>query len=99
MQSNANAIYLLPALPTLWIEGTIKGIIAKNGAQVDMTWENGKLTTATILNVTGKTMAIHYDKVKKIQLIIDGKSKVLKVTNGRFELPNSKAGQQFQLKF
>jgi len=99
LQSNDNAIYLLPALPTLWTEGTIKGIIAKNGAQVDMTWENGKLTTATILSVTGKTMTIHYDKVKKIQLIIDGKSKVLKATNGRFELPNSKAGQQFQLKF
>lgn len=99
LQSNANAIYLLPALPTLWTEGTINGIIAKNGAQVDMTWENGKLTTANILNVTGKTMTIHYDKVKKIQLIVNGKSKVLKATNGRFELPNSKAGQQFQLRF
>lgn len=99
LQSNANAIYLLPALPTLWTEGTINGIIAKNGAQVDMTWEDGKLTTANILNVTGKTMTIHYDKVKKIQLIVNGKSKVLKATNGRFELPNSKAGQQFQLRF
>lgn len=99
LQSNANATYLLPALPTLWTEGTIKGIIAKNGAQVDMTWENGKLTTVNILNVTGKTMTIHYDKVKKIQLIVNGKSKVLKATNGRFELPSSNAGQQFQLKF
>lgn len=99
LQSNANEIYLLPALPTLWTEGIIKGIIAKNGAQLDMTWKNGKLESATILNVTGKTMTIHYDKVKKIQLIVNGKSKVLKATNGRFELPNSKAGQQFQLRF
>lgn len=99
LQSNSADLYLLPALPTLWKEGTIKGIIAKNGAQLDMTWENGKLTTATILSVTGKTMMIHYDKVKKIQLIVDGKSKVLKATNGRFVLPSSKAGQQFQLKF
>lgn len=99
LQSNANAIYLLPALPTLWTEGTIKGIIAKNGAQLDMTWKNGKLESVTILNVTGKTMTIHYDKVKKIQLTVNGKSKVLKATNGRFELPNSKVGQQFQLRF
>ncbi|MEN9908044.1 MAG: hypothetical protein RLZZ540_1193 [Bacteroidota bacterium] len=99
LQSNANAIYLLPALPSLWKEGAIKGIIAKNGAQVDMTWENGKLTTATILNVTGKMMDIHYDKVKKIQLIVDGKSKVLKVMNGRFELPKSAVGKKMEIKF
>lgn len=99
LQSNANTLYLLPALPSLWKEGTIKGIVAKNGAQVDMTWENGKLQSANIINVTGKTMSVHYDKVKKIQLIINGKLKVLKAKNGQFELPNSKAGQQFQLKF
>lgn len=99
LQSNHSDIYLLAALPSLWTEGTIKGIVAKNGAQVDMTWKNGKLELANIINVTGKTMTIHYDKVKKIQLIIDGKSKVLKAKNGQFELPNSKAEQQFQLKF
>jgi len=99
LQSNSTDIYLLPALPSVWKEGTIKGIIAKNGAQVDMIWKNGRLESAKIINVTGKTMNINYDKVKKIELIVDGKLKILKAKNGRFELPNSKIGQEFQLKF
>lgn len=99
LQSNNSDIYLLPALPSLWTEGTIKGIIAKNGAQIEMTWKNGTLETANIINLTGKTIYVHYAKAKKIQLDIDGKSSVLKASEGRFKLPNSLPGQTFVLKF
>lgn len=99
LQSNNSDIYLLPALPSLWTEGTIKGIIAKNGAQIEMTWKNGTLETANIINLTGKTIYVHYAKAKKIQLDIDGKSSVLKASEGRFKLPNSHLGQTFVLKF
>jgi len=99
LQSNSTDLYLLPALPYVWKEGTIKGIIAKNGAQIDVTWKNGKLENAKILNVTGKPMDIQYDKVKKIELIVDGKSIILKASEGRFKLPNSRPGQTFTLKF
>lgn len=99
LQSNNSDIYLLPALPSLWTEGTIKGIIAKNGAQIEMTWKNGTLETANIINLTGKTIYVHYAKAKKIQLDIDGKSSVLKASKGRFKLPNSHPGQTFVLKF
>lgn len=99
LQSNNSDIYLLPALPSLWTEGTIKGIIAKNGAQIEMTWKNGTLETANIINLTGKTIYVHYAKAKKIQLDIDGKSSVLKASEGRFKLPNSHPGQTFVLKF
>jgi alpha-L-fucosidase 2 len=99
LQSNATDVYLLPALPSVWKEGTIKGIIAKNGAQIDMTWKNGTLETANIINLTGKMMYIHYAKAKKIQLDIDGKSMVLKASKGCFKLPNSHSEQTFVLKF
>ena len=99
LQSNSTDVYLLPALPSVWTEGTIKGIIAKNGAQIDMTWKNGKLETVNIINLTGKTMYINYNKAKKIQLGIDGKSIILKASDGRFKLPNSLPGQIFGLKF
>jgi alpha-L-fucosidase 2 len=99
LQSNNSDIYLLPALPSVWKEGTIKGIIAKNGAQIDMTWKNGTLENTKILNITGKPMTIHYDKVKKIKCLVEGKSTILKATKGQFKLPNSKAGQVFQLQF
>ena len=98
LQSNSTDVYLLPALPSLWKEGSIKGIVAKNGAQIDMTWKNGILENAKILNITGKPFYIHYDKVKKAQLTIDGKSIILKAINGRFKLPKSRPGQIFELK-
>lgn len=99
LQSSTTDLYLLPALPTLWKEGNIQGIIGKNGAQIDMSWENGMLKTAAVLNVTGNPMYIIYTKTNKIQLGYNGKSTVLKAVKGRFELPKSKAGQLFQLKF
>ena len=99
LQSNNSDIYLLPALPTLWKEGTIKGFIAKNGAQIDITWKNGELETAKILNVTGKSMNIHYRNAKTIQLLVDGKWKTLKAYKGQFVLPKNKAEQLFELKF
>ncbi len=99
LQSNATDVYLLPALPSVWKEGTIKGIIAKNGAQIDMTWKNGTLENAKILNVTGKSMNIYYDKAKKIKLDIDGKSSVLKESDGHFKLPKSNLGQLFTIQF
>lgn len=99
LQSNSTDVYLLPALPSVWKEGTIKGIIGKNGAQIDMAWKNGTLENAKILNVTGKPMNIHYAKAKKLQLDINGKSIVLKSADGRFKLPKSSPGQTFELKF
>ncbi|TDD99668.1 glycoside hydrolase family 95 protein [Flavobacterium cellulosilyticum] len=99
LQSNTNAIYLLPALPSVWKEGTIKGIIAKNGAQIEMTWKNGTLENAKILNITGKPMFVNYTKAKKIQLDIDGKSTLLKASSGHFKLPKSSPGQIFTLQF
>ncbi len=59
MQSHEGYIDLLPALPSTWKEGSIKGIRSKGGFVIDMKWKDGRLTEASILSEQGGNCRLH----------------------------------------
>ncbi len=53
LQSHDGAIHLLPALPDRWKNGALKGIRARGGFTLDMTWKDGKLTGLVVYSALG----------------------------------------------
>lgn len=48
MQSHEDAIHLLPALPSVWKDGEIKGLKARGNYEIDMVWKDNKVSELTI---------------------------------------------------
>jgi alpha-L-fucosidase 2 len=74
LQSHTEEIELLPALPGAWPKGFIKGLRARGGFTIDLEWNDGQLSQATIRSDLGKPARVRYGDVVRTLDVAKGQS-------------------------
>ncbi len=73
-QSCAGEIDLLPALPKAWPTGSVKGLRARGGFELDIQWKNGKLANVTVRSLIGGSCRLRYGPVTRDLTLAKGQN-------------------------
>jgi alpha-L-fucosidase 2 len=65
IQSHAGYVELLPTLPEQWNTGSVIGLMARGGFQVDMTWDDGELSSVSIVSKLGNPLILKHGALEK----------------------------------
>jgi alpha-L-fucosidase 2 len=74
IQSHAGEISLLPALPTGWTDGSVEGLRARGGFELDIRWTSGKLQSAEIRSSQGGFCKLRYGERTTNKLLRPGQT-------------------------
>lgn len=94
LQSQQDEIYLLPSLPNSWKAGSIKGLCARGGYEIDIRWENSELYETTIHAKTDGEVSLR----TKTQICIEGIAcQEVKLNNTYTYRCHMKSGKQYKI--
>ena len=60
LQSHANILSVLPALPKAWTRGSVSGLRARGGFEVSFDWKDGRLANVVVQSLLGQPCTVRY---------------------------------------
>ena len=99
LQSYDGRIHILPALPKVWSEGSVKGFKAIGDFEVSIKWADSKATMIEIANNQGLPCIVKYPELEKASIKVNGKDvRIKKEDVASYRIP-SKAGDIITIEF
>jgi alpha-L-fucosidase 2 len=89
VQSHMGTVHLLPALPSAWPDGHVRGIRARGGYEMDMEWKDGRLARAVLRAEQGGACRVRMLDVGNYR--VDGVATTVKGGVMAFETEGGKA--------
>ena len=91
LQSHDEAVHLLPALPSVWKQGSVKGLMSRGGFEiVELTWKDNKVDKLVLRSQLGGNCRIRVEN----KLSLKGSPSLKKAKgenpNGFFDIPEVK---------
>lgn len=99
LQSYNGEIHILPALPSVWESGTVKGLKAIGDFEVSMKWEDSKASFIEIINRQGQPCIVKYPGLEKAVIKVNGTVVKTKKTGAESIRIPSKAGDMITIEF
>ena len=83
LQSHAGRIDLLPALPAAWATGSVGGLRARGGYEVDISWRDGELTRAVVRGISNDSgeCEVRYGKTSTSFSLAKGEGRILRAAD------------------
>ena len=78
MQCDGETMHLLPALPKEWSAGEIKGIKARGNYEINLVWNGGKVSKASITSKNAGNLTVKYNGKQKALNFKAGETKLIK---------------------
>lgn len=82
LQSHDNEISLLPALPKDWVAGSVQGLRARGGLEVDVAWSEGRIIAAEVFALQSGEHPFRIPQGQKVKSVVNGEGVVQPVTPG-----------------